>query len=602
MCPGLAVLLPSFLFFFQGLTQLESAREDHLSDTKPRVACNLCFEPVHLIQRRLVDGKIYHRACFSCRQCHSSLLPGSYTQGSDANSLICTHHDNKHSATTFTHKYSCGYLSLSGLAVSGVPHYSRKTESRDGQVCKTPQIQGKERETGSSAGLYSVVKKPTHRPPPQDCSLEENGHQECDVKQETTKAADESDNSLARVQEGGSRSAPAPGRTVSSCGTPVPTPRNKSPQTMSSSLTQGTSDKTHNRTVATNLGSSGVKTNHPWMKIIHPGPWTQLPPAPALVPPPRSKSVSQPSGVWYRLRDPAPNPFDADINDQPSQKEQTDESAGRKSDVKESEEAGDCEESASVEADRDCSGQSGANSEVAVAGSVSDVSPIEAGDEKPTVSSSEAFEELPGPHPPGHGFPLIKRKVQADRCISTEELKLQMGQVAEQLETVEQKGVELEREIRVCTNNKDKEKLLMDWFSLIHQRHVLVRRDTELVYLAKQQELEQRQEDVEYELRCLLNKPEGEWSEEDRGLEQEKMEELVNIIEQRNQIISSLDEDAKREKEEDMGWETIMKNKEFQQRELKELKKSKGKFKTTSVLKTLNQKPERQRDSTDNKS
>lgn len=113
------------------------------------------------------------------------------------------------------------------------------------------------------------------------------------------------------------------------------------------------------------------------MKIIHPGPWTQLPPAPALVPPPRSKSVSQPSGVWYRLRDPAPNPFDADINDQPSQKEQTDESAGRKSDVKESEEAGDCEESASVEADRDCSGQSGANSEVAVAGSVSDVSPIE---------------------------------------------------------------------------------------------------------------------------------------------------------------------------------------------------------------------------------
>lgn len=45
-------------------------------------------------------------------------------------------------------------------------------------------------------------------------------------------------------------------------------------------------------------------------------------------------------------------------------------------------------------------------------------------------------------------------QVQADRCISTEELKLQMGQVAEQLETVEQKGVELEREIRVCTNSK----------------------------------------------------------------------------------------------------------------------------------------------------
>lgn len=88
----------------------------------------------------------------------------------------------------------------------------------------------------------------------------------------------------------------------------------------------------------------------------------------------------------------------------------------------------------------------------------------------------------------------------------------------------------------------------------------------------KQQNLEDRQADVEFELRCLLNKPglplfssknpeasllaqktrngfdlvfltESDWSQEDRGREQQLMDELVAIIEQRNQIV---DQDQQR--------------------------------------------------------
>lgn len=39
---------------------------------------------------------------------------------------------------------------------------------------------------------------------------------------------------------------------------------------------------------------------------------------------------------------------------------------------------------------------------------------------------------------------------------------------------------------------------------------------------------------------------ETDWSPEDRGWEQQLMHELVTIIEQRNQIISSLDQDVQR--------------------------------------------------------
>lgn len=52
-----------------------------------------------------------------------------------------------------------------------------------------------------------------------------------------------------------------------------------------------------------------MKTSHPWLGIIHPGPWTQLPPAPPPVAPPRSRSFSNLQGPWYRPRVAPPNPF-----------------------------------------------------------------------------------------------------------------------------------------------------------------------------------------------------------------------------------------------------------------------------------------------------
>lgn len=63
-------------------------------------------------------------------------------------------------------------------------------------------------------------------------------------------------------------------------------------------------------------GGHKVKTNHPWMGIIHPGPWTQLPPAPAPSTPPRSSSVPAMQGRWLRRRVPPPNPFGDEMDDE----------------------------------------------------------------------------------------------------------------------------------------------------------------------------------------------------------------------------------------------------------------------------------------------
>ncbi|XP_014864153.1 PREDICTED: MICAL-like protein 1 isoform X1 [Poecilia mexicana] len=201
-----------------------------------------------------------------------------------------------------------------------------------------------------------------------------------------------------------------------------------------------------------------------------------------------------------------------------------------------------------------------------------------------------------GPRParppaPGHGFPLIKRKVQSDQYIPVEDIHAELLQLEKQLDELEQRGVELEKKLRDTPNDEDEERLLVDWFTLIHDKHHLVRREAELVYTAKQQNLEERQADVEYELRCLLNKPEKDWTEEDKSREQELMAELVTIIEQRNQIVNSMDQERQREEEEDKLMEAMLKKKDFHKDPDSDHQKKKGtKFKPIKVLKRLSHK------------
>ncbi|XP_061844220.1 MICAL-like protein 1 [Nerophis lumbriciformis] len=219
---------------------------------------------------------------------------------------------------------------------------------------------------------------------------------------------------------------------------------------------------------------------------------------------------------------------------------------------------------------------------------------------KPSSSSTKSKNKPPkGPRPsrppaPGHGFPLIKRKVQSDQYIPVDDIHWEMSQLEKQLDELELRGVGLEKKLRDNTNDEDEEHLLVDWFTLIHEKHQLVRREAELVYTAKQQNLEERQADVEYELRCLLNKPEKDWTEEDKSREQQLMAELVTIIEQRNQIVNNMDQDRQREEEEDKLVEAMLKKKDFHKEpDVEQPQKKKGaKFKPMKVLKRLSHKGE----------
>ncbi|KAM9843131.1 MICAL-like protein 1 [Aulostomus maculatus] len=601
-----------------------------LSSRTPHTVCNLCFRPVHLIQRRLIDGKVFHRSCFRCKVCRSTLLSGSYIQGHDPATLICTHHlirvqsdlSQQILANTPKCTFEGGYLSVGGLAITGAPQYIEKKESQDRLIDKKMETEQREGTEDTSVGLEDVVTPAPPHPLPQqieDTARKEAGATGATHEGSKTEEPSEPSSRCVGVTGGCCRPVPAPRRIA----VPVPAPRKKTLHTAGSCHAAGNSSS-QSESVSSRTSSPispRVRTNHPWLTIIHPGPWTQLPPAPVPVlhPLSQSKSVSNLRGSWYRPRVPPPNPFSEEL-DKDIQKD----TGKPEPDTKDTGLIGSSDFDEEGYTGRSPSGSSDVAQSPILPRSLSVPAMTSSCSHALSVTSSskgkqvckessfhrtsampksETFQALPSRRTPapGHGFPLIKRKVQADQHVSKEDLQVETGELDKQLEALEQRGIQLEINLRDCKNDKEEQQMLIDWLHLFRERDHLVYRDTELVYLKTQQKLEERQADVEYELRCLLNKPESRWSQEDRGREQHLMDELVAIIDQRNQIVSSLDQDQQREREEDMHLESMMKNIELQ-KGLKVLKKSKGKFKPTNVLRMLNHKAEGTKDPMDSKS
>nr|XP_042120772.1 MICAL-like protein 1 isoform X2 [Peromyscus maniculatus bairdii] len=684
----------------------------------PSSTCAACGQRVHLVQRYLAEGKLYHRHCFRCRQCSSTLLPGSYSSGPEEGTFVCAKRcarlgpGGRSGARPFSQREQQQVaeeakdgeesdLSPSVAAVAAAAEGDGLQASSEvpPQTQSKPPLPSKPQELASppvgrptpaprKASESSALTPPTPRP---RSSLQQDGLVEPSVStglvngrlpeppvprprgtpklSERTPAPRKDPPWITLVQTepkkkpaplppsgSSSSSSPGPpGRQVENGGlegrtqkspvagpepkpynpfeedeegeepasagpSPAPAPPESTPKSLHPwyGITSTSSPKTKKRP-APRAPSASPLVLHA-ARLSHSEPPSATP-SPALSVESLSSESSSPAAkagpseapaVPKSSSDPAVHvpgaPGTSGNSAAPSAHSSLSSSGELGQPAGEQVPQARTRGSPGTQATKPCSGATptpfrlaGDRSPAPSPGSSSPQLQVKSSckenpfNRKPSPSASPAVRKATKgakpmrPPAPGHGFPLIKRKVQADQYIPLEDINTMMDNIERQLDALEYRGILLEDKLRGGANEGSEDDILVDWFKLIHEKHLLLRQESELNYVVRQQDLEQRQADVEYEVRCLLNKPEKDWTKEDRDREDALMKEFMTLIEQRNAIVTCLDEDRQRDEEEDKMVEAMIRNKEFQKEAESEGKK-KGKFKTMKMLKLLGNK------------
>merc|ERR1711973_239719 len=135
---------------------------------------------------------------------------------------------------------------------------------------------------------------------------------------------------------------------------------------------------------------------------------------------------------------------------------------------------------------------------------------------------------------------------------------------------LERQGVKLEKSIRHICDREDElgenrdslgpeaEDLIIQLFDLVNEKNELFRRQTELIYMKKENRLEEQHADCEYQIRVIMSKPECQRTEEDKKKEDLLISKLVEIVGLRNEIVDCLEMDRLRELDEDTAIENHM--------------------------------------------
>ncbi|XP_073506520.1 F-actin-monooxygenase MICAL3 isoform X4 [Phyllobates terribilis] len=110
---------------------------------------------------------------------------------------------------------------------------------------------------------------------------------------------------------------------------------------------------------------------------------------------------------------------------------------------------------------------------------------------------------------------------------------------------------------------KDDPKLMQEWFRLVQEKNALVRYESELMIFARELELEDRQSRLQQELRERMAVEDQLKSEQELTDEKQILNEMLDVVEQRDALVALLEEQRLREKEEDKDLEEVMLSKGY---------------------------------------
>ncbi|XP_043097709.1 protein-methionine sulfoxide oxidase mical2b isoform X2 [Puntigrus tetrazona] len=603
-------------------------------------SCNVCNQHVHLVQRHLVDGKLYHRSCFKCKECSTILLSGTYKPGKEAGTFICKTHTSierpaavpatnitvtsPKTPSTFINKTDqnvSGDTGKAGLTpnaskLSWLSNKSDRAPTREIIATPTPAVRltpaSKTTPTPTTVKTSFSPRTPTESPTPVINSVQKN--------QEARKRFFESSGNPSSIVPA-SKSTSSHTSTISVSTASAKTPEITAPRATEGATagkgrvllrvgdwtkTQDTEKEKENEkekakaligkmvTVEKNnnnssLSPAGLKANNSNVSPVEsgakgPSGRVRLRALDTSVEP-TAPAAAAPSWIRDKTLNKTARPASTLSS---NSKENDTAPSDWRSMLKPVKTVGSTENTSSP------SKKPEAASSPRTSGLGSSQTSVPAPSNK-NISISIHTPNAPSPSPRKNGpkysdsssgsvvSPVSPSETEMHKLhkpgyIPKEDIQKELKEIEMNMNELEKRGVELEKQLRQCDEEGEEDTLMndlmVDWFTLIRNKQVYMRRESELVYIAKTQDLEEEQPSVEAELRKLLDKPEHMKTSWDRKREEELMAKLVGIVNDRNAIVDGLDEDRLREEEEDEQLNKMMQN--------LDMKKEKGKRKSIS--------------------